>query len=393
MSASIPRGHLLSLDGLRGVAILFVLLFHYYNFDHHLLPAHLFWSATRAGWLGVDLFFVLSGFLITGILLDAKSQPEHYFKRFYIRRTLRIFPLYYGVLVIVFLVFRWIPAFDEPTFKALEDEQWALWLYVSNLVSAIRGTQPFVSASFEANHFWSLAAEEQFYLFWPVVVFLVRDARLLLIATVCAVLTSWAARLAIAPSVVASLVWRADGLLAGAALAAAIRDPRLRTLLIRSAPALAGAALLALSCLAAARGGLHHEDPWALRLGITLATILSLGLVIWAVSAAAASPLSRILQSRLLIFFGTYSYGLYILHWAFEPLVARYLAPILWLSAPTSVELVNGLWWTAFRIALSSAAAWLSYHLVESHFLALKDRWAPYPQNRAPKCPKERVPQ
>lgn len=100
------RGHMPALDGLRGIAIVVVMAFHYYLFDHHVAPLHWLFLGTRSGWLGVDLFFVLSGFLITGILLDQRASMAPggegaLFKTFYVRRTLRIFPLYYATLALV----------------------------------------------------------------------------------------------------------------------------------------------------------------------------------------------------------------------------------------------------------------------------------------------------
>src|SRR5882672_5687186 len=107
-----------ALDGLRGVAILMVLLNHFLP-DRNYAPSRVMtWlsNAARSGWAGVDLFFVLSGFLITGILIEAKASP-HYFRNFYMRRVLRIFPLYYGALVLVFVILPPLQIFDWSTFS------------------------------------------------------------------------------------------------------------------------------------------------------------------------------------------------------------------------------------------------------------------------------------
>src|SRR6266404_4822708 len=96
IAANVDR-HAPVLDGVRGIAILLVMVFHYVTGEHHLPVLKQAFLAARSGWLGVDLFFVLSGFLITGILLKTKGRPRYY-RNFYIRRTLRIFPLYYAAL-------------------------------------------------------------------------------------------------------------------------------------------------------------------------------------------------------------------------------------------------------------------------------------------------------
>lgn len=160
------RRHFPELDGLRGLAILMVLLFHYAT----LLPSFVL-PVFGQGWAGVQLFFVLSGFLITGILLDSKGQ-EHYFRNFYARRTLRIFPLYYGVLsvlLIALLVFRlgfpqvWAHKHLAPLLWSYQP--W-LWTYTANIQMAIHNKVMFL-----VGHFWTLCVEEQFYLVWPLVVF------------------------------------------------------------------------------------------------------------------------------------------------------------------------------------------------------------------------------
>ena len=121
------------------------------------------------GWTGVNLFFVLSGFLITGILYDTLHN-EHYFRNFYMRRFLRIFPLYYGFLFLLMALAPW----RHVTWGG---RQFVLLAYLQN--TAIWFPIPgFRLANLaDLNHFWSLAVEEQFYLFWPLVVFLVKDRK------------------------------------------------------------------------------------------------------------------------------------------------------------------------------------------------------------------------
>ena len=163
------RKHFPELDGLRGIAILLVLATHY----QMAIPAHT--AAERAlknilahGWAGVDLFFVLSGFLITGILYDSKGQ-SNYFRNFYGRRTLRIFPLYYGFLAVVLIGLiatatarHWNPSL--PQFRNLWSLQPWLWTYTFNIACALG------HGSAHLGQLWSLSVEEQFYLVWPLVI-------------------------------------------------------------------------------------------------------------------------------------------------------------------------------------------------------------------------------
>src|SRR5690242_3161095 len=123
-------------------------------------------KASSYGVLGVDLFFVLSGFLITGLLLDAKGKP-HYFRNFYARRTVRIFPLYYLVLFLLLVVLPAVIAVPPALAHARREQAW-LWTYTSNFYIASKASW----ALGYVSHFWSLAIEEHFYLLWPLVVFL-----------------------------------------------------------------------------------------------------------------------------------------------------------------------------------------------------------------------------
>src|SRR6266403_110376 len=173
-------GYIPQFDGLRGLAILLVLIGHSGFLEE--LPHAGMLEYTR---FGVDLFFVLSGFLITGILTDSKGS-QHYFRNFYARRALRIWPLYYLVLFVAFVV---APLF-APSMRPTAVSVWpAFVFYVQNIVFAYRSTYPFGLGAT-----WSLAIEEQFYLTWPVLVFLLKR-QTLSIVSVCLVVVSTSVRL------------------------------------------------------------------------------------------------------------------------------------------------------------------------------------------------------
>ena len=123
--------HIPGLDGLRGVAILLVLV-HMLNMleVQHGMSAYVWSRVSQIGWTGVQLFFVLSGFLITGILLDTQ-RSKNYFAAFYGRRTLRIFPLYFSVLTLAFVILPWLGNVP-PSIAADQDHQIWLWTYLSN---------------------------------------------------------------------------------------------------------------------------------------------------------------------------------------------------------------------------------------------------------------------
>src|SRR5690349_12365341 len=164
---AISEKRLPALDGLRGLAVLGVLIVHAKILLNTAPP---FENALRTlsefGAYGVDLFFVLSGFLITGILLDTRDSAN-YFRTFYARRFLRLFPIYYGYLLVIALV---LPALHHAVRTSMEDYggSWGWYLaYLSNWKAGHGASDPFL------GHFWSLAVEEQFYLLWPAMIFLV----------------------------------------------------------------------------------------------------------------------------------------------------------------------------------------------------------------------------
>ena len=152
--------HIPALDGIRGAAAAAVFIYHYGGGARSSNPAfRLSGQAVHLGWVGVSLFFVLSGFLISGILLDSFERPG-WWKTFYIRRTLRIFPLYYTALLggmLVHLLLRVPWSSIAPV--------WPFFFYLQDIPGLVRFE--LLSPLFVLGHFWSLAVEEQFYLFWP----------------------------------------------------------------------------------------------------------------------------------------------------------------------------------------------------------------------------------
>lgn len=150
-----------SLTDLRGIAALLVMTMHFFNqLDINMPLLSVFYELSKIGQTGVTLFFVLSGFLITRILINSKEQSS-YFKNFYIRRTLRIFPLYYLFLVLYYYLFPLI--LEAPV--SFESKPF-YFLYLQNFAITFQWL-----ANDGPGHFWSLAVEEHFYLIWPFIVF------------------------------------------------------------------------------------------------------------------------------------------------------------------------------------------------------------------------------
>jgi peptidoglycan/LPS O-acetylase OafA/YrhL len=371
MGVPLSRQHVPALDGVRGVAILLVAACHG---GMTILPEgpgavdtlrHLFYQ----GVYGVDLFFVLSGYLITGILLDTRDDPG-YFRTFYWRRALRIFPAYYAYLALVFLVLR-------PLFAPWGPPAWPYLIYVQNYLPGHGEGQPLL------GHLWSLAVEEQFYLCWPALVYLVPQRRL---ALVCVVLAVGALGLRCAFALTGQHMEdahrftpaRLDTLLLGALLALAVRSDRwlawCRTWLPR-AGLLAAVAIL---MLARGTNGFDMFSPLVYTAGWSLTALVS-GAVVFAAATPGGGPLRRVLCWRWLRSFGRYSYAIYLLH----PLITQ-LVPVYWLRLlshqPVAVYWLGVL---AFPLVVALGGwvmGWVSWHVLERPFLRLKDRFAYAPR-------------
>lgn len=368
---------MLSLDGVRGLAVLIVVIHNsaWIAESSALLLMKLASAILASGWIGVQLFFVLSGFLITGILLDTKGKSQ-YFRSFYLRRILRIFPLYYAVVALTLVVaplVAWSPAWAE---SVRHSHGWAYWLYVQNWIT----TSPGVDA---LSHTWSLAVEEQFYLVWPLVVWLVGRRGLTYLCLLAIVGTPFI-RLALQSSgldpktAYVFTIARWDALAAGALLALLLRREAGRDVVERWQGRLAAVAGIALAVLVVAERGFHSFDLSVQVVGQSLVAILSACLIAAAVTGgpAASRRLQAFLSWDALCMLGKYSYAMYLFH---QP-IQQFLSPILGeqvRGADTPWRLARLGLYIVLVLGLTLLAAMASWRLIEKPCLDLKDRIAP----------------
>lgn len=367
-----------TLEGIRGLAILLVLFHHTLvlftglnvknQFEHQIL----LWGYGAAA--GVDLFFILSGFLITRLLLKAKGF-KNYFKNFYIRRTLRIFPLYYLYLCFAFFVLPAFPKFFYPPFMDLSDSGW-YWAYLSNFRMFFDKTIP----TYYLSHTWSLAIEEQFYLFWPfiIAVFPVKTLKkvLPLIIILSALVrfyiegtgaTAWQTRI--------FTFGRLDILALGGFLAILYEekffDPAKSMKIKMTAAAACFFLMSALSYVPNVYTGLK-ESFFALK-----ASVFFTALMLFALASSEKSITHKILSFKLFTLFGKYSYSIYLFHMAVGLAIYRFMVSGL-VTLLQSAPLI----WTAVFLLVSGISfgtALVTYHLFEFHFLKLKNKLAPTP--------------
>jgi len=370
------RGHLPGLDGVRGLAILLVMAVHFVgNATPHAWGERLAVKLGTYGVLGVDLFFVLSGFLITGLLLDSKGGP-YYFRNFYARRTLRIFPLYYAVLALLFIAAPRVAALPSALEEARRHQAW-LWTYTANFFIAAKASWVLTYVS----HFWSLAIEEHFYLLWPLVVFSFRREALerICIGVIGAAL---ALRIGLSLGGVSELSisvltpCRVDTLCVGALLAAVARRDGGAALLVqrsgRAAIVIGGVTLAVSAWCAATHVGLPVLHP----VRTTLYAMFFGALTLMSVQDPRQGLVARLFHGSWLRTFGKYSYGLYVYHGIFSQHMLQLHAQDrlgTLLGSQTRGMVAQAVLGVGISLLISA----LSYELFEKRFLALKRFFEP----------------
>ena len=381
-TVALHAGHIPALDGIRGLAVLLVLVCHGTLTNPAGLFGQAFQAATRLTWSGVDLFFVLSGFLITGILFDSKRE-RGYFRNFYARRTVRIFPLYYAFLVFALILVPAIPALTALYGHAPRTGPF-FWFYVSNFV------QPFAPSHYMTFVAWSLAIEEQFYLCWPLVVFLCGRRTLLRICGVM-FLGSLVTRVGVFLIARATgwdnawmgandfLFCRVDGLAAGAWIALLIRGDGAWAIqsLVKGAWVVGISATAGLACVVVGsyatgwRGGIGQSPAYTVG-GYSMFALLYASLLVIVVAARRGTILHRAFSGKLLTTFGKYSYGCYLLNLPVNVLLLRYVFNPDRPGVSTASLMVGQAAFYAISFAATLAAAWVSWNVMEKHCLKLK---------------------
>ncbi|MGH1403740.1 MAG: acyltransferase family protein [Alphaproteobacteria bacterium] len=380
---AVVRKHYAALDGLRGIAVLLVMWRHastslaYYSDRWN---DSLYASFTVLGSSGVTLFFVLSGFLITSILIDTSDDPKC-LRKFYIRRSLRIFPLYYlAIYLLLVLSGGNVSGFD------FDAGMWYYIFYVENIAILFNQNSELYNKNSYVlfHHFWSLAVEEQFYLVWPVCfLFLYRRYSI----KTCIVVALFASLLSAFARYCMGFLYegwfvaytftltRLDGLLLGALLACLFCKCEeefkiLSQMAVKILPILGGVIIFLVLVFSASSENISYMNT---RYLLFLLSVFYMFLITYVVSSDKQTWFKSLCEVKFLTGIGTVSYGVYIFHWPVMSFVSGYfLRGEQWGYLPSHV----------FVLVVGGGASILlaiaSYYLFERPILKLKDRFAGY---------------
>lgn len=352
VNENVNHKYIPALDGLRGIAILMVIAFHFFDQT----------SFVDLGWAGVDLFFVLSGFLITKRLMENKDQPNRY-TLFYRNRALRILPLYFLVLIVFYLFVYYVvspPNFHR--FDGYTNNKTAFFLFLQNWVFIFDG----VPKEPHLNHFWSLAVEEQFYLVWPFFLYNFYSSihfKKILLATIVGVFllrnglhffTTW--------DIFPNTFCRMDTLLTGALTWFLLQTP----LPPKKVMWFGIFTLLVLVAGYTMFQGMRPLMPFSITIGLTAFAALFAS-VIYMMVIKPDSLISRIFKNSFLRFTGKISYGMYIFHYPVLVIAGPKISSIL---QPWHVPIgfTRGL----ICLLITYVISIFSYYFYESYFLKRK---------------------
>ncbi len=293
----VPGTYVKEFDGWRGVGIIFVVAAHY-------VP-----NLFMGSWIFMEMFFVMSGFLITGILMDSKNK-KGYYKRFMYRRVLRVFPLYYLSLILLFFIIpnSWI---DLSYYR--QNQAW-FWLYQENWLFSLEGLHP----SKALNHFWSLAIEEQFYIVWPLFVLifstksLIRFCIFLFFFSILFRNTGTQLGFLNPPFPYMASLGRMEGIVLGGIIAALVRTDK--SILEKIAyPITIISGILSFSVFCYART-MHMDYSINYQINYTLVDIFFSGMIVLTLCKSELILLKKIFNIPLISKLGIMSYCIYIFH-------------------------------------------------------------------------------
>jgi peptidoglycan/LPS O-acetylase OafA/YrhL len=362
ISSPIPKNYIPQLDGIRGLAILLVITFHYFgNF-----------SFFSFGWSGVDLFFVLSGYLITSRLVAMEKQ-ENYLLQFYKNRALRIMPIYYATFFAFFIGYHLLVSKQNLSGFSFYDKNWASFVFFFQNWSFIEWGD---LKENHLQHFWSLAIEEQFYLVWPFILYKFRKKEYFFKAIAFIIIIIIITRMWLFmkysdyldyPHFYYNTFCRMDAFLLGGLLFLFQQKGRAKQLINYY---YAGTIILITGIIYSGHASI--SNPFISTIGYTLIALMYSGLI-YSATTHSGKFVTRTFNFTWLKFIGKISYGLYIFHW----IVLRVLEPRLsfWTSEYLGITRESSHWWSLFGcLLISFTLSVISFLYFESYFLRMKTR-------------------
>lgn len=357
-----PNNYIPQLDGIRGLAIILVVSFHYFGS----FPLFSF------GWSGVDLFFVLSGYLITSRLIAMEERKNHLFQ-FYKNRALRIMPIYYATFFAFFIGYHLLVSKQNLPGFSFYDKNWASFVFFFQNWSFIEWGD---LKENHLQHFWSLAIEEQFYLVWPFILYKFRKNEYFFKAIVSIILSIVITRIFLFlkysdymdyPHFYYNTFCRMDAFLLGGILFL-YQQKKKEKLLVNY---YYGGTIILIAVIIFT-GYASISNPFISTVGYTLIGLMYAGLIYSATSYSGKFVLT-IFNCAWLRFIGKISYGLYIFHW----LVLRSLEPKLsiWISEYIGITRESAHWWSLLGcLLISMILSIISFFYFESYFLRMKNK-------------------